>query len=1232
MKSKIWKLFMLFAIAFFCINHAKVNALGYNESSPLDLLNIEATKVKTSYYNYEDVGTDDIVVIATYKNGTSKQVYDFKATVYFDYIEVAYTEGDITRKDTIDLSIRVTEWDRIEAEKTNTSYREGETVNLNDIILYGVSNNRRVKQLNGFTSFFNTTSGEVEITYTESTTYKTSIPIIYCRVRAISAEKAKTKYETGTKPDFNDLSVYAIYEDGSKKKVTNYDIEYTNGSTIARIDYNINNRIYSDTIQLSFAKLQEINVALRKTSYSLNETLNKNDITVTAIYSDGSKEVVNNFEAKLDFTNKWVVVTYEEGSVTKTSYTNIKVVTLVSISATKEKTKYSSISETVQTNDIKVYAKYSDNSTKEITKGYTSSTTSGKQIKITYEEGGVKVSTTIPLSICTLSSITATKTKTAYKKGETVNVDDITVVARYTDNSTETKKTGFVAKYNSSTSKVDVSYTEGGITKTTSISITNGTMSSISATKEKRIYYPDETVSTNDITLKITYSDGSTSEITSGFIATYSSYYKRVDISYTEGGKTLSTNVSLTFVTLSSISATKEKTKYVSGETVDTNGITVKATYSDGSSKEVSGFKSTYSSYTKEITVTYTAGGISKSSVIKISMVSLNSITVTKDKTTYKDTETIDTRGITVKANYSDGSSVKVSDYTATVNSTKDAINVTYKQGSTTKTATIPLKIIYFTTTQMSKKNLKVRENAEPDLKDVEVYAIYSDYSKEEIKKPELTYDKSTHSIKATYKLGDKECYGYLYLDVVYQSSIDVYKQKTNYENISKIKTDDITVDVVYSDGTKDENVTGFTTELTKGTTTEYGSTSTYVTVSYKGFSKSFNAIVKLKIDGQTYTQTESNIIDKVGECGIMMGTDKGFEPTKTLTRAEAATIIVRLSGVSEDSLNSYLDYVRFSDCPLNYWGTKYINAAADLGLVKGTGNGKFSPNATVTIAEFSTMAIRALGAGEIADARGTWPNNYIELAKEEGILYETDTNCTGVSTRIKAATIVSETLDKKPYQKNTSGKLVKQNKTYFDLYLKGKAKTNIVCKVSSNDYDLIVKSLSNEFVLIERNKQAAEQKARQEAEAKKRAEEQAKKKAQEEARRKQVQTTINNNSSLVNSIQSVFSKMGNATINAGNDNISSALSDLKSISNLLSKKFTVIEDLSSSKTVSSRLNTTINNLNNNVKNVSKVVSNNDKKNAINNAISKLASDLNSINEALSAYKDEAKTKGYSIK
>lgn len=159
--------------------------------------------------------------------------------------------------------------------------------------------------------------------------------------------------------------------------------------------------------------------------------------------------------------------------------------TLSSISATKTKTSYYT-DETFSTSDVVVTAMYSDGTTANVTSsasiGTVDITTTGtKDLSISYTEDSVTKTTSISISVSerpsvkTLSSISATKTKTSYEVGETFSNADVVVTAHYSDDTTATVTTsatiGTVDTSTSGNKTLNISYSEDGVTKTTTIAI-----------------------------------------------------------------------------------------------------------------------------------------------------------------------------------------------------------------------------------------------------------------------------------------------------------------------------------------------------------------------------------------------------------------------------------------------------------------------------------------------------------------------------------------------------------------------------------------------------------------------------------------------------------------------------------------------------------------------------------------------------------------------------------------
>lgn len=109
------------------------------------------------------------------------------------------------------------------------------------------------------------------------------------------------------------------------------------------------------------------------------------------------------------------------------------------------------------------------------------STTGEKPLTISYTEEGITKTDTKTVTVQsepvvkTLSSISATKTKTSYNVDETYSNDDVVVTAQYSDSTsavvTSSATIGTIDTSTAGDKTLNISYSEGGITKTTTIAI-----------------------------------------------------------------------------------------------------------------------------------------------------------------------------------------------------------------------------------------------------------------------------------------------------------------------------------------------------------------------------------------------------------------------------------------------------------------------------------------------------------------------------------------------------------------------------------------------------------------------------------------------------------------------------------------------------------------------------------------------------------------------------------------
>lgn len=131
------------------------------------------------------------------------------------------------------------------------------------------------------------------------------------------------------------------------------------------------------------------------------------------------------------------------------------------------------------------------------------------------------------------------------------------------------------------------------------------------------------------------------------------------------------------------------------------------------------------------------------------------------------------------------------------------------------------------------------------------------------------------------------------------------------------------------------------------------------------------------------------------------------FMPTKEVKRAEMAKILVVALGYEELALATTCG---FSDVPEGYWATRYIDFAANLGIIKGYPDGTYRPEDPVKYPEVLAMVLRAIGYKDIA-LQGSWPTNYVVKALDLG-LTEDVTLGSGGADRGGVATVIFNALE----------------------------------------------------------------------------------------------------------------------------------------------------------------------------------------------------------------------------
>ena len=150
---------------------------------------------------------------------------------------------------------------------------------------------------------------------------------------------------------------------------------------------------------------------------------------------------------------------------------------------------------------------------------------------------------------------------------------------------------------------------------------------------------------------------------------------------------------------------------------------------------------------------------------------------------------------------------------------------------------------------------------------------------------------------------------------------------------------------------------------------------------------------------------------------------DGTVRPQGNITRAEVATIFFRL--LTDEVREEYWSTVSgYTDVKAGDWYNNAISTLSDLGIITGYEDGTFRPNASITRAEFVTIATRffdyaAEYEGAFSDVSySSWYADFVQAAVDMGLVngYENGTFRPNASiTRAEAVAIVNRVLLRRP-------------------------------------------------------------------------------------------------------------------------------------------------------------------------------------------------------------------------
>ena len=388
-----------------------------------------------------------------------------------------------------------------------------------------------------------------------------------------------------------------------------------------------------------------------------------------------------------------------------TEATPDKAVKSISIKTTPATSVYYAGSP-IDTKGLTVNVKFTDGTEKTIAGGFGYSPTvakgSGTQ-KITVSYGGRTDTFIIKVRDDALKgiSIKSKPNRLTYGANEKIDIRGLVINAQYESGTVRAVSDGFSISPDSfsaaGTHNVTVSY--GGKTATFPVTVRSGKSAMISTirvtSKPTRIsYYLNEKLDTKGMVLTVNYTDGTSENLTSGFKCTPVNLNEKgvQKIIVTYQNKSTAFNVTVKEDTVKSIEIKQgpKKINYYQGDVLETEGLELTVDYENAPSKTISSGFACSPTLLKDAglqTITVSYAGRKKTFTVRVKEDTLQSIEILTGpvKRNYYVGDSLDTKGLTVRAVYLSGRAVALT-----------ASDVTCTPGTfTSEGASVPVAVSY---------------------------------------------------------------------------------------------------------------------------------------------------------------------------------------------------------------------------------------------------------------------------------------------------------------------------------------------------------------------------------------------------------------------------------------------------------------------------------------------------------------------------------------------------------
>lgn len=291
-----------------------------------------------------------ITVTANYSDGTSKRVNDFSidnadtSTVGVKQILVSYTEQDITCTATFTVNVVSFSLVEITAEYNGGSVAMGGELDRTLLTVTAKYSNGLTEKVTDYqiepydTSALGSTTVTVKyVLHGITMTANFVIEVADVSLTGIAATYAEERIFVGEPINRDKVYVVATYSDGTSSRVTDFQLSDCNtsqqGMQTVTVSYTLRGVTQSATFNVYVSapiELTQLIIEYTGASVTVGMRIDRNLLTVTACYSDNSRQTVTDYTLSQEVFDQigmqTVTVTYTRANVTLSQTFNVDVV------------------------------------------------------------------------------------------------------------------------------------------------------------------------------------------------------------------------------------------------------------------------------------------------------------------------------------------------------------------------------------------------------------------------------------------------------------------------------------------------------------------------------------------------------------------------------------------------------------------------------------------------------------------------------------------------------------------------------------------------------------------------------------------------------------------------------------------------------------------------------------------------------------------------------------------